>query len=491
MSKEKELAEKLHALERKVLKALSDKTLSVEELAAASGLKEANVERALLWLKSKGLIEVSEKHKRIYTLTELGRRYLKIGLPEERIFKFLRGVKKIRICELLNSGSIEKDEIDIAIGTLKRNGIIKLAENSIELIRDEFPEIQEKRKVLRDISEGVIPESPFLHEMLRRGIVQKVEKVERSVTITMLGREVLKWVKEGKEIDQLTPQLILSGKWKTMKFRKYDIHSPAPKLFPGRINKYIRFINSIKRALLGLGFQEMKGPIVEMNFFNCDLLFMPQDHPARDIHNIFFIKNPSSGDLKEFREMLKRVRKIHEQSWGISFSEEFSRRYVLRSHCTAVSIRKLISKLDIPGKYFTIGRCYRPDVLSWKHLPEFFQLDGIVIGKELNFRNLIYILGIFAELCGAEAYRILPAYFPFTEPSAEVAMYKEGFGWIEIGGAGMLRPEVLRPIGIKEEVLAWGLGLDRMFMLKEGFKDIRNVFSRDLRWLIQNEAGNR
>lgn len=488
MSKERELAEKLHELEKKVLKALSDRVLSMEELIAASGLNEASVARALLWLRSKGLVKVSEKHKKFYTLTELGRRYLKVGLPEERVLKLLKDIKKIKIGELLASGVVERGEIDIALGTLKRGGVVRLVEDSLELLKDEFPEIQEKRKLLQNVSEGVAPESPLIQEMLRRGLIQEVKKVERNITISELGKEVLKWIEERSEIDQLTPQLILSGKWKGMKFRKYDIHSPAPKLFPGRPHKYIRFIDSIKKALIGLGFQEMKGPIIEMNFFNCDLLFMPQDHPARDIHNIFFIKDPSSGDLKKFKGVLKRVKKVHEQSWGMPFSEEFSRKYVLRSHCTAVSVRKLLSKLEIPGKYFTIGRCYRPDVLSWKHLPEFFQLDGIVIGKGLNFRNLIYILSIFADLCEAEAYRILPAYFPFTEPSGEVAMYKEGFGWIEIGGAGMLRPEVLRPIGIKDEVLAWGLGLDRMFMLKEGFKDIRNVFSRDLKWLIQDEA---
>jgi phenylalanyl-tRNA synthetase alpha chain len=189
---------------------------------------------------------------------------------------------------------------------------------------------------------------------------------------------------------------------------------------------------------------------------------------------------------------LKNVKDTHENGWttgssgwGGKFNLKESRRLALRSQGTSISARKLIDpKLEIPGKYFSVARVYRPDVVDRTHLTEFNQLEGIILGSDLTFRNLLGTLETFArEVAGAQKISFRPDYFPFTEPSVELSAYKEGSGWIELGGAGMFRPEVTKPLGVEVPVIAWGLGVDRMFMMHNSITDIRQLFSQDLNWL--------
>ena len=158
---------------------------------------------------------------------------------------------------------------------------------------------------------------------------------------------------------------------------------------------------------------------------------------------------------------------------------------ILRAHGTALSVRTLLSKdLEIPGKYFAIARCFRPDVVDKTHLSEFNQVEGIIVDKDLTLRDLLGILEKFAiDIAGADKARFVPDYFPFTEQSVELHAYKKGFGWIEFGGSGIFRPEVTLPLGIKVPVIAWGLGIDRLFMMKARIEEIRHIFSQDLDWI--------
>ena len=158
-----------------------------------------------------------------------------------------------------------------------------------------------------------------------------------------------------------------------------------------------------------------------------------------------------------------------------------SRRLVLRSQGTADSARKLAEGPDVPGKYFSIARCFRYDQVDATHAPDFFQVEGIVLGKDINFRTLLGLLKLFArELARATEVKFVPAYFPFTEPSVEVHVKHPKLGWMELGGAGLFRPEVTLPLGVEVPVIAWGLGLDRMAMVALGIHDIRDLFSSDL-----------
>jgi phenylalanyl-tRNA synthetase alpha chain len=238
----------------------------------------------------------------------------------------------------------------------------------------------------------------------------------------------------------------------------------------------------------------MTGPIVELMFFNCDSLYMPQDHPAREIHDIYFVKKPAYGNLDAYMFFLNNVKKTQEngwktgsKGWDYKFSVNETKRLMLRSQGTALSARTLMGKtLEIPGKYFSISRCYRPDVIDKTHLTEFNQVEGIVVAEDLNLRDLFGLLKMFAlEIAEADKMKFRPGYFPFTEPSVELVAYKKGFGWAEFGGAGIFRPEVTLPLGVKVPVLAWGLGVDRLFMMKAGIDDIRYLFTQDLEWIRQ------
>jgi len=269
------------------------------------------------------------------------------------------------------------------------------------------------------------------------------------------------------------------------------------KTWPGKKHPYLVFLDELKEKLVTLGFKEMTGTNVETSFFNFDALYTPQDHPAREIMDIYFVKSPKYGSIGAPRKVLENVSETHENGWktgsagwGYEYSVQEAERLVLRGHGTCLSARTLLRKdLQIPGRYFSIARCFRPDVLDQTHLTEFNQVEGIVVDENLNLRDLLGILMTFAvEIAGAERFRLKPDYYPFTEPSVELSAYKKGCGWIEFGGSGIFRPEVTLPLGIKVPVIAWGLGIDRLFMVKARVDDIRTLFSKDLQWLRSKEV---
>jgi len=224
---------------------------------------------------------------------------------------------------------------------------------------------------------------------------------------------------------------------------------------------------------------------------------MPQDHPAREVHDLFYLKDPNKGDLSIWNGTVDRVEETHEngdktgsKGWRYAYSRQEAARLIMRSHGTALSVRAMLSKnVKIPGKYFAVARCYRPDPLDKTHLMEFNQVEGIIIDPDLNLRNLLGVLEMFAkEIAGADKVRFKPDYFPFTEPSVELQAYKQGYGWVEFGGSGIFRPEVTIPLGIKAQVLAWGLGIDRLYMMNKRISDIRQLFSPDLEWIRQQKV---
>jgi phenylalanyl-tRNA synthetase alpha chain len=259
--------------------------------------------------------------------------------------------------------------------------------------------------------------------------------------------------------------------------------------WPGKKHPYLRFLDEVKNKLVTLGFKEMTGTSVETSFFNFDALYTPQDHPAREIFDIYFVKSPRYGDIGTGRQVLLKVKRTHENGWKTGstgwrykYSVREAKRLILRGHGTCLSARTLLSNnLEIPGKYFSFARCYRPEVLDKTHLTEFNQVEGIVVDENLTLRDLLGILKTFAvEIAGAEKIKLKPDYYPFTEPSVELSAYMNGCGWIEFGGSGIFRPEVTMPLGIKVPVIAWGLGIDRLFMMKAGIDDIRDIFAKDL-----------
>jgi phenylalanyl-tRNA synthetase alpha chain len=235
----------------------------------------------------------------------------------------------------------------------------------------------------------------------------------------------------------------------------------------------------------------LEGPLIETEFWNFDALFQPQDHPARDWFSTFTLSYPKYGKLPK-REIVERVKACHENGWKTGstgwrykWSHEKASRLMPRAHGTCLSARTLASLPEIPGKYFAIAKCFRPDVIDPMHHIEFNQVEGIVLGESLTFKHLLGVLKMFAEeIAGAKEVRFIPDYYPFTECSVQTSCKHPALGWIEIGGAGIFREEVTYPLGIKVPVIAWGLGIDRLAMFKLNINDIRELlYSRNLDWL--------
>jgi phenylalanyl-tRNA synthetase alpha chain len=327
----------------------------------------------------------------------------------------------------------------------------------------------------------------------RKRIVETIVKKERFYSLTDLGKKLIEENISSDSIDSLTPEIIKDKTWKNKEFRRYDVSINVPRIYGGRRHFTREAQSYIKSVWLDLGFKEMKGPIVNTSFWNFDALFTAQDHPVRDMQDTFFIKNPKSGKLPD-KKLVQQVKKTHENGgstgslgWQYAWSEEEAAKNVLRTHTTVLSARTIASlkKENLPAKFFSVGPCFRNETLDWKHLSEFYQVEGIVVDPNANFSNHIAYLRAFFRKLGFEHARFRPAYFPYTEMSLEIEVYHPVHKqWIELGGSGIFRPEVVEPLlGEPIPVLAWGIGLPRMIIDNYKITDIRELYKNDLKQL--------
>ncbi len=475
----------------------------VDQIVEASGLAHAAVMRAALSLTRKKLTRIHEQKQTVIKLREEGKQYAKRGLPERRLIDSLIKLGgKVPMEKVAKDARLEKKFIPIALGWLQRKGWATIEEKERvlkALKRKPAKGTDEKLISLLDERGSLVAEElgkdlrSAVAVLKRRKLVEIREKALREIELTSSGQKLVrKRLRIVEEVSQLTPELIVSGKWRQVRLRKYNVEAPVAITWPGKKHPYVRFLDELKEKLVSLGFKEMVGPLVELSFFNFDSLYTPQDHPAREIFGVYYVKSPKYGKVDTYKPIVENVKKTHEKGWKTGstgwryrFSLRDTQRLLLRAHGTALSVRTLVSKdLEIPGKYFAVARCYRPDVVDKTHLSEFNQVEGIVVGEDLTLRDLLGVLERFAiDIAGADKVKFRPDYFPFTEPSVELVAYKKGYGWLEFGGSGIFRPEVTLPLGVKVPVLAWGLGVDRLFMMKAGIDDIRYLFSQDLDWI--------
>jgi len=494
------IAEALQDAEIVVLKALTKKPATTEELAKQTMLQERAISRAALWLQNKGLIQIEEKTSPLYALTELGEKDAKDSLPERRLYKVLKLAEKpLHFDEIAEKTNLSKQETTAAIGYGKKynfidieNGVVKLTDYGKNLLETETPEEKLLLKLAKGERDNLLAEEKSAFDNLnKRGLAKLSEKKIRTFSINETAKRVISAIPSGMRVGQLTTEIIKNHD--TYTFRRYDVETQTPKIYGGKKQVYRAFLDDAKRELISLGFQEMTGPLVEAELWNNDALFMPQDHPARGIHDIFFVKNPKYGNVEQYEDLIKNIKNTHEiggksgsTGWNYAYNEKTAGRLILRSQGTALSARTLANKdLKIPGAYFAISRVFRPEKVDATHLAEFDQCEGIVISDDADFQTLLGLLENFAKkFTGSDKVKFKPGYFPFTEPSVEASVWHPKLKkWVEILGAGILRPEVTRPLGIDAPVLAWGIGISRLFMLKEDISDIRQLFSQDLEFL--------
>ena len=499
----------LHPLEIKVLRAYSDKDeLTSEKLQKELDYKEGHANQAFSWLSGKGLAEVVRKEPHtFFEITELGRKFAELGTPEARIVKFLKEKGPHALPQIAAALELENKDVGSAFGTLSKEGILSMdAEKKAVFSGKELPaRMTLTEKLLtkaKSAINGLLEQAALLADensiigdlAKKRGAANSAFRiVERETVVYKLTKaadEIKKALEAagvtGNETGAITSKILVDGSWKNSSFRGYNISIPPARIIPGRTSAYVSFLESVKDKLCSLGFEEFDGPLVESEFWNCDALFMPQFHAARDIHDVYSIKNPTHAKFIE-EPYLSNVSAAHKdggntgsRGWNYEFDHEMTRRLILRSQGTVLSAHQL-AKAKIPGKYFGIARCFRYDKVDATHLSDFYQTEGIVLGDDVNLKTLLGFLEMFAvEIAGATEVKYVPGYFPFTEPSVEVHIKHPVLGWFELGGSGIFRPEVTKAMGVDCPVLAWGIGIDRMALMALGLNDLRELFSSDI-----------
>lgn len=500
----------LRSQERRLLVTLQrvHGSASVDQLMQEAMLTDAAIMRSALVLQEKDLVRIHAELQTIIKLEKEGEMHAKKGLPERRLVNaVIASGGNLALDKAAEKAGLEKEFVQIALGWTQRKKWLKYDPKTNNLTTSSSPEVGIDEKLLERLANSqssltlnmlAEEEKKAVQILKRRRLLTTADKTTRILEITEKGETALqKGTHAPDEVTQLTPELIITGKWQTTKLQKYNIEAPVAKAWPGKKHPYLAFLEEVREKLVELGFKEMTGTIVETSFFNFDALYTPQDHPAREASGIYYIKQPRYGDIEKYKTIAQNVKQTHENGWKTGstgwrykYSMQEAKRLILRGHGTCLSARTLVSKdLQIPSKYFSVARVYRPDFIDKTHLSEFNQVEGIVVDEKLTLKDLLGVLGKFAlEIADADKVRFKPDYFPFTEPSVELNAYKEGYGWVEFGGSGIFRPEVTLPLGIKIPVIAWGLGVDRLFMMKAGIDDIRSIFSQDLEWLRRKEV---
>lgn len=272
---------------------------------------------------------------------------------------------------------------------------------------------------------------------------------------------------EIENVLQIAANKIKSGeKNKKIAEEVIDITMPGKASKVGGLHPETRVLDEIKEIFFGMGFSIAEGPEVELDYYNFEALNIPPNHPAKDEQDTFYIND----------------------------------KVVLRTQTSPVQVRTM-EKIKPPIRIIAPGRVYRSDAVDATHSPLFTQIEGLVVDKGITMANLKGTLDTFAQRFFGEKTRtkFRPHHFPFTEPSAEVDVscfvcggegcrVCKGSGWIEILGCGMVHPDVLRRCGIDPDVysgFAFGMGLERIVMIKYGIDDIRLLFENDLRFLKQ------
>ena len=406
-------------------------------------------------------------------LTDEGKRYAEHGLPEKALVDALR------------SGPLPFEEarkrvqaFDVALQWAKKNGWVDVKDGKLVLLKQAGTSVEQD--ALKTIAAG--REKDVDDAILEKLVWRKLARVESEAIA-----ETKKLA--GQAVADLTTDMLKSGVWKDVRFRPYNVQAAGARLNAGKLHVLTVFIEKVRRIYLDLGFTETEGPFVESSFWNFDALYQPQDHPARDMADTFYMKTPATAKLPQ--AFVDPVRIVHENGgrtgslgWRYKWSPAVAAKNVLRTHDTAVSARS-VAAFKPPFKSFCIGRVFRNETIDYKHLPEFVQVDGIVCDENVTFKNLLGYLKEFYRRLGLPKVRFTPSYFPYTEMSTQIEVYFEDRKeWLELGGSGIFRPEVTQPLGIKEPVLAWGLGFERPIMLRLGMNDIRNFYYRnDLKML--------
>ncbi|MDC0451582.1 phenylalanine--tRNA ligase subunit alpha, partial [Nitrosopumilus sp.] len=432
------MSQVFHDIEKKIINSLKKNPIQTPEtLEKSTQLLPDQIRRGIEWLKLKNLAIVDESKSSTLSLGKNGIDSFEKGLPERRLLNLLtNGPRKL--------SDLQKElgfVFGPAMGLSRKNNWIETSSDKITL--KTIPSILPGEKTLRQIGSGTLSNDQIdkidLTELLKRPDFI-IENVVTSKKISLTD--------SAKSVDVSNT----SG--------AIDVESDVPELFVARTHPLKDTIDEIREIFVTLGFSEIFGNMTQSSFWNFDALFTPQDHPARELQDTFFLDDVSAKKIGT-AEQIRKVSDSHKKNWRYHWDINEARKMVLRTHTTCVTIKHLAENKPDEARIFSLGRVFRNEKVSYKHLVEFNQIEGIVVGKDANLRNLMGIQREFYKRIGITKIKFWPTFFPYTEPSLQTMVYNEKLGkWIELFGMGIFRPEVTKPLGITKPVLAWGGGIE-------------------------------
>ena len=458
------MSQVFHDIEKKIINSLKENPIQTPEtLENSTQLSPDQIRRGIEWLKLKDLAIVDESKSSVLRLGKNGLDSFEKGLPERRLLNLIKsGPKKL--------SEIQKElgfVFGPAIGLCRKNNWIETSSDQIILktIPSELP----GEKSLQLIGNNKLPKDQLdkidLSELLKRPdfILEDIIK-NKKISLTQSAKSL--------DVSNISGAI--------------DVEAEVPEVFVARTHPLKDTIDEIREIFVTLGFSEILGNMTQSSFWNFDALFTPQDHPARELQDTFFLDGISAKKIAN-PEQIRKVSDSHKKNWRYQWDINEARKMVLRTHTTCVTIKHLAENKPDEARIFSLGRVFRNEKVSYKHLVEFNQIEGIVVGKDANLRNLMGIQREFYKRIGITKIKFWPTFFPYTEPSLQTMVYNEKLGkWIELFGMGIFRPEVTKPLGITKPVLAWGGGIERIAMLKYDLDDVREFYNNNLGWLRSN-----
>ncbi len=458
------MSQVFHDIEKKIINSLKENSIqSPETLEKSTLLSPDQVRRGIEWLKLKDLAIVDESKSSVISLGKNGLDSFEKGLPERRLLNLVKdGPRKL--------SEIQKElgfVFGPAIGLSRKNNWIETS--SDEIILKTSPSELPGEKTLQKIGNNKLAldkiDKNDLNELLKRPdfVIEDVIK-NKKISLTNSAKSL--------DISNTSGAI--------------DVEAEVPEIFVARTHPLKDTIDEIREIFVTLGFSEILGNMTQSSFWNFDALFTPQDHPARELQDTFFLDGISAKKIAT-PEQIRKVSESHKKNWRYQWDVNEARKMVLRTHTTCVTIKHLAENKPDEARIFSLGRVFRNEKVSYKHLVEFNQIEGIVVGKDANLRNLMGIQREFYKRIGITKIKFWPTFFPYTEPSLQTMVYNEKLGkWIELFGMGIFRPEVTKPLGITKPVLAWGGGIERIAMLKYDLDDVREFYNNNLGWLRSN-----
>ena len=456
------MSQVFHEIEKKIISVLkSESNLTPEKIGELTQLSPDQVRRGIEWLRLKELAIVNESQNITFSLGKNGIEAFESGLPERKLVDLIKD-GSMKISDLQKQlGSV----FGPAMGLAKKHNWVESKENELSL--KTYPSNIPGEKTLKQIGKSSVSE-----QVIDKEDLQSLMRRPEFIVENLIKTKQISLTKNAQSLDFSDSD---SG--------AIDVEAKVPEVFVARTHPLKDTIDEIREIFVTLGFTEIFGNLTQPSFWNFDALFTPQDHPARELQDTFYLDGVSSKKIGT-PDQIRKVSESHKKGWRYYWDINEARKMVLRTHTTCVTIKHLAENKSDEARVFSLGRVFRNEKVSYKHLVEFNQIEGVVVGSNANLRNLMGIQREFYRRIGITKIKFWPTFFPYTEPSLQTMVYNERLGkWVELFGMGIFRPEVTKPLGITKPVLAWGGGIERIAMLKYGLDDVREFYNNNLNWL--------